>query len=194
MRNGRSLALGLLVSIHLCLPAVGEGKSIVVVLRYDDYSSRPERREFDRALVRTLSQLDVPCTFGVIPYACAGDERDPNKQPLIPLKAAEVEILQDLVGAEQIEVAQHGYSHQTITAGGRPSEFVGMSMADQLQTIRRGKRHLESLLQREVTTFIPPWNSYDSDTVEALSHCGFRTLSAAPGGITGTSDAAPSSD
>jgi hypothetical protein len=40
-----------------------------------------------------------------------------------------------------------------------------------------GKATLESLYHVSVTTFIPPWNSYDENTLRALDELGFKVVS-----------------
>ena len=74
------------------------------------------------------------------------------------------------VAAGHAEVALHGYSHQL--AEGTPlTEFAGLSYRDQERRITAGKAELERQLGVRVSTFIPPWNSYDIRTVRALPLC-----------------------
>jgi hypothetical protein len=56
--------------------------------------------------------------------------------------------------------------------------MAGRLEEDQAADIATGKRELETLLGSSVTTFIPPWNSYDAATVRALERSGFTCLSA----------------
>jgi hypothetical protein len=46
-----------------------------------------------------------------------------------------------------------------------------------LERIKKGKKYLEGELDLSVLTFIPPWNSYDGDTIRALKNAGIRNLS-----------------
>ena len=84
-----------------------------------------------------------------------------------------------------VEVALHGFNHQTNRreeAGGN-SEFEGLGYDEQYMKISRGKAILENQLGLKITTFVPPWNSYDSTTLRVLEVSGFSTISA---GLWGT--------
>jgi hypothetical protein len=74
------------------------------------------------------------------------------------------------------EIALHGYSHQT-TSVPTHTEFAGRAPGEQRTRIIQGKHELERQLGAPVTTFIPPWNSYDQCTVTALEEAGFTCLS-----------------
>ncbi|MCS6862490.1 MAG: DUF2334 domain-containing protein [Abditibacteriales bacterium] len=60
----------------------------------------------------------------------------------------------------------------------RNSEFVGLQFEEQLRKIEQGKRALEEWLETPVVSFIPPWNTYDEQTVRALDAVHIRALSA----------------
>ena len=49
-----------------------------------------------------------------------------------------------------------------------------------------GKQFLEEELKIPVTIFIPPWNSYDYNTIRALEQSGFQCLSAGSSGPSGS--------
>jgi len=187
------VALKIMVLVLLCLflilpeTAIGfEQKQITVVFRYDDYSSLSPT-DMEVKLINAFQKYKMPCTFGVIPYMCAGDIHDPNPQNVVPLTPMKASILKDAIEAHILEVALHGYSHQTIrlkSKGRGNTEFSSLNYDSQKQKIANGKALLEKMLDTQVNTFIPPWNSYDMNTLHALEELGFKNISAGKVGVT----------
>lgn len=152
---------------------------ITLIFRYDDYSATSDSG-VEKKFVQILQKFQMPCTFGVIPFVCQGSSHDLSPQPQLPLSREKVELIQEAVKAGLIEVALHGFSHQTV---GKPSwfgysEFLGLSLPDQLKKIKAGKEYLEKVFACGIVTFIPPWNSYDQGTLIALEKLRFLCLSA----------------
>lgn len=147
-----------------------EQKQITVVFRFDDYSSGSPT-EFELKLLNSFKNFNAPVTFGVIPHR------------LSPMKAA---ILRENVKSGVLEVALHGYTHQSFRTktNGDFSEFSGRDYDSQLQIITAGKNLLEEMLGIQISTFIPPWNSYDINTLRVLEKIGFKTISADIHGVT----------
>ncbi|MFC2071743.1 DUF2334 domain-containing protein [Chloroflexota bacterium] len=169
-----------------------EQKEITVVFRYDDYSS-VSSTDIDVKLINAFQKYDVPSTFGVIPYP-VGDQHDSTTQDVVPLTPVKASILKDAIEANVLEVAQHGYSHQTIRTvsyftgvsqiEGGYTEFSGLDYDSQKQRIAEGKALLEGMLDTQVTTFIPPWNSNDLNTIRALEDLDFKIISAGMDSVT----------
>jgi predicted deacetylase len=163
---------------------------ITVVFRYDDYSSLSSA-EIETNVLNLFQKMKIGCTVGVVPFICAGDGHNPAPQEVIPLTVKKFEILKKLSENDLLEVALHGYSHQ-YTGRRHPffsdfhgvnyTEFYGMEYSEQLARLEKGKSYLEELFQKKVTTFIPPWNSYDLNTILALEKSNFECLSAGPRG------------
>lgn len=177
----------LIVIVLLCVVGAAEAISgsgqgqVTVVFRYDDYSSlSPTNLEIK--LIKAFKKHHVPCTFGVIPYRCAGEELDPTPQSVVRLTPAKAIILKNAVQAGILEVALHGYSHQTtpLTTERRPryTEFFGVDYGDQILKIAKGKKLLEEMVSTRITTFIPPFDSYDLNTIWALEKTEFKSISA----------------
>ncbi len=164
--------------------STAEEKQIIVVFRFDDYSSR-SATDMEVKLIEAFHKHNIPCTFGVIPYACAGDYHDTRSQGVIPLTPMKANILNNAIKAGILEVALHGYSHQTIREGadGGYTEFSGLDYIEQEKKIVKGKNLLEEMLDIQVTTFIPPWGSYDLNTIRALEKLGFNAISAGTHGV-----------
>jgi len=151
------------------------GKKINVVFRYDDYSAR-SRTDIELKILDAFRKSKASITFGVIPFVVAGNVHDPLPQKLLPLTPAKCNILKDAFADGTLDIALHGYSHQT-TNPQKMTEFSGVDYTNQLERLTKGKQFLETFIGAPVNTFIPPWNSYDSNTLHALEELGFRTVS-----------------
>ncbi len=58
------------------------------------------------------------------------------------------------------------------------SKPVPLSPAEQTRLIREGMHHLASAFNQRIQGFVPPWNTYDAWTTQALTDAGFEFLSA----------------
>ncbi len=155
-----------------------EPKTITVVFRFDDCSSI-SGTDFYVKMIDALQTYNLSCTIGVVPCLSDKDILDPSPQGVILLSPEKAGILKDTMDTT-VEVALHGYSHQTRRASseGGYTEFAGLDYDGQRQKIVEGKKLLEDMLDTKITTFTPPWNSYDSTTVQVLEELNFTTISA----------------
>lgn len=189
--------------LQISLPAIGAtdasrgrtadgGQRVTVVFRYDDYSNR-SRTDIERRIIATFRKNRLPITFGVIPFSSSNREYGDAPGLLTPLSEAKAAILREGASDGTVEIAQHGFTHREKTVfsdgevvpTGAKTEFVGLGYVDQLEQITRGKQYLEKVVRRPVATFIPPWNSYDINTVRVLEKLRFKYLS------TGLQEAGP---
>lgn len=177
------IILPLSVSLMSATIKGSKQKQITVVFRYDDYSSYSSRTDLEVKLINTFQKYNLPITFGVIPYVAARNFGNPDPQDVLPLTPVKANILKDAVKAGIVEVALHGYSHQTIQRGPPYTEFSGMDYSTQYQRIDKGKNLLEKTLGIQIPTFIPPWNRYDLNTLRVLEKLGFKTISADSAGV-----------
>ena len=157
------------------LPATDE-EPINVVFRFDDYSARSSTA-MEEKIIELFASLNVPVTFGVIPYVCAGGLHNTSPQQVIPLPADKLAILRHGIKNGTVDVALHGYSHQA-TLSGHYTEFAGLDYYLQVDRLVKGKKFLEQMTGAPVTSFIPPWNKYDLNTIKALDMIGFSAISA----------------
>lgn len=154
-----------------------------LVVRYDDFSNgSPD--DLDGFLVETAVASGVPLSVAAIPLgwgpsesrgvdAEAGGETE-------ALRADKAAILAPGLNSGTIALAQHGFDHTAVGRDplGRPAEFSGQSVTEQVHRAGRGRAHLESVFGAPPTTFVPPWNRFDPATVAALGQLGFDVLSA----------------
>jgi peptidoglycan/xylan/chitin deacetylase (PgdA/CDA1 family) len=152
-----------------------EEKKIIVVFRYDDYSSGSQT-DLEVRLINAFKKYHINCTFGVIPFVSAGDVHSFSPQDVIPLSPKKACILKNAVITGTLEVALHGYSHQNVREKGGYTEFLGLDYNSQVLRLEKGRDFLESILNTRINIFIPPWNSYDLNTLHALKKLGFRYI------------------
>jgi len=167
------------LSFSVKADTITEGKKIIVVFRFDDYSSRSST-DIEIKLIDAFQKYNACCTFAVIPYVCAGDINDTRPQDIVALTSVKADILINAIEAGVLEIALHGYSHQTIRERMYfgSTEFSGLDYNAQVKKIAKGKEYLEKILDTRITTFIPPWGGYDLNTIRALEKLDFKTISA----------------
>lgn len=165
-----------LLMITACNNQIDEKKRITVVFRFDDPSALSST-ETELKVIDVFREHNASLTFGVIPFKCIGSTRDVSPQELVPLDAKKASILHQAVQEGVVDIALHGYSHQMRDTK-LWTEFQGMDYGEQKQRLAKGKNYLETLIGTSIDTFIPPYNTYDLNTLKALESVGFTTLSA----------------
>jgi hypothetical protein len=145
---------------------------IPVAFRLDDPSAT-SNHALERAIIERLAYHRVPATFAVIPFREA-------EGSVVGMTGADAAHLIEAVNAGIIEIAVHGYAHRVRgrTGDGNWTEFAGLSAGRQRTDLEAARRQLETVFGRRVAGFVPPWNSFDSDTVAALEDLDFDYLSA----------------
>ncbi len=169
----------LVILLALSITHSAKHQEIIVVFRYDDYSACSPTN-FEIKLINTFKNSNIHLTVGIIPYVASGDVHNPSSQEVIPLSKEKARILKTAMDSEIVEPALHGYSHQTIKDCKKSgcTEFSGLSYEKQMEKIVKGKKLLEDELDTKITTFIPPWNSYDMNTLQCLENSDFNCISA----------------
>jgi peptidoglycan/xylan/chitin deacetylase (PgdA/CDA1 family) len=161
------------------IPPKHSAKDIIIVFRYDDYSDRSDTNA-EIAIFNAFRKHGLRLTVGVIPFPTKGRCIDPSPQESIELSDRKAAILLEAIAAGTVEPAQHGCTHHT-TRGrwdGGFTEFDDVDYDTQLQLIKRGKAYLEQRLGQRMEIFIPPFNTYDENTLKALNEAGFRAIAA----------------
>lgn len=153
-------------------------KIVKVVFRLDDYSAL-SHTAFETWLIRTFRSHGWSCLFGVIPLVAKGDWFAFSEQlETLALDARKIALLKTAVEDGTVELALHGLTHQSAHQydGRHHSELAGLTYAEQYDKLKTGKNLLEQWLGLSVDFFVPPWNSYDSNTLQALSDLGFHAV------------------
>lgn len=178
--------LSILILLALC-PQIGAAKNpahyVTLVFRYDDYSSRSDTA-IEKRIIADFKKYNISCTFSIIPFIKAKNYLEFEPQEIIPLSPEKITIAQEAIRAGAMDAAQHGYSHQTLQTKGWHTEFMSLDYETQMDKIKRGKAFLEKALDVPITTFVPPYNSYDAITMEVLEKLNFQCLSAGMDGVT----------
>lgn len=141
----------------------------ITIFRNDDIQPWYNTEEM-RAVDDVFIEEEVPVTLGVIPNP-GGD---------LPLTDDEqtCEYLGSLQSnyPGQFEMALHGYTHLPETDFYNGSEFGGLPYDEQMDRFDDGERILGECVEPS-TTFVPPMNTYDDDTVRAAGESGYTTIS-----------------
>lgn len=146
--------------LHTCKPIKIRFSGRTVILRLDDVQALAWR-DISIQMIDEALRRNMPVVLGVIPMRLERDEKMVDY-----LKRNEC----------NIEIAQHGWSHN-IDSNLDIAEFSDLSKEEAYAKIIKGKRVLESITNRPITTFIPPNNRYSSGTVAALDETGFKVVS-----------------
>lgn len=145
---------------------------IRVAIRFDD-PSPTSHQALEAALISALQRAGARATFAVIPFT----DRPEGQLALGAERAVH------LVEAQRygvIEIAQHGCSHRNhATPGQKKTEFRGVAGEEQERLIDAGAAKLRELFGVDsLAGFVPPWNSFDVQTMRALVRSGRTYLSA----------------
>jgi len=162
--------------------------TVALVFRFDDYSARSDTA-LEKPILESFRRTHTPLTVSVIPRVASISSFDPSPQEGVPLPEEKIQLLKAALRAGGVEVALHGFSHQTVRRkignvflkpfGRYHSEFIGVDEASQRKKISEGRGILERELGVRAETFVPPWNGYDQTTLRVLESLGFTTFSAA---------------
>lgn len=179
-----SISLIILLFIVIFVGFANENKQekqISVVFRFDDFSARSST-EIDLSIIDVFRKHNLSISIGVIPFVVEGNNRDPSKQKLLPLPIKKQEILRNGFNDGILDIALHGYSHQTIKSN-NIMEFATLDHSSQLKRLTLGQQYLENIIGSSITGFVPPWNRYDFNTLIALEKLNFSFISASKNGF-----------
>ncbi|MEZ0123236.1 MAG: DUF2334 domain-containing protein [Candidatus Reddybacter sp.] len=143
---------------------------INIALRFDD-PSISSNHELEKAVIAICAKYGVKINLAVIPYKLV----DQTIKPLTALAA------RHLIEAEDkgwIEISQHGHSHQNCAPADKgPSEFKHRSFEEQIDLLNAGKGLLNDIFKKKNRGLVPPWNSFDKNTLLAAKQLDFNFIS-----------------
>jgi peptidoglycan/xylan/chitin deacetylase (PgdA/CDA1 family) len=167
------------VALSLCSSQIVNGQhNPKVVFRYDDYALIPS--EINDSITNIFIENKIPLCLGVIPFDTANSLIfNLNRQQLNDLKLK--------IQTGKIEIALHGYNHKNqlgipFFAHKSFSEFADVNRGTQYEKLAKGKRTLDSLLQINTNIFVPPFNTYDKNTLKVLEDLHFDIISGSMSG------------
>jgi peptidoglycan/xylan/chitin deacetylase (PgdA/CDA1 family) len=135
--------------------------AVKVVFRFDDPTILGD--SITMRVLHLFNEKEIPLTIAMIP--CDSAER-----PYTLTDSAYYEALQK----PNIEIALHGYNHANINQHG---EFGSLDLAETNRRIKLGKEILETQLDKELVTFIPPFNTTNKYVSQAMLQNGLYILS-----------------
>jgi len=117
---------------------------------------------------------NVPVTLGIIPHPYLN--RSGNE---LYMDQAFLHYMKSICFNPLFEIAQHGYTHKDATGTLNKSEFYGVPCSSQHTTIEQGQIDIEKAFGVKPTTFMPPFDRGDENTLKALKALGFTEYSTA---------------
>jgi len=154
----------------------------MLTFRFDDYSAAERIKvEVDETIFRTFRTHQVPLTVAVTPRMVS-DVHDAACESYSELGSdrRRIDLLKEGLDAGW-ELALHGLTHRRSVVRDY-TEFAMVSRAIQVARIREGREKLlEWFPSAPLRVFVPPWNSFDSITVEAAAANSFEVLCAGSG-------------
>ena len=175
--------------VFICIPFLflscskinNKDKVINIIFRYDDASATTSS-SIETKILSLFSKHNLPLTFAIIPYRCTGKTTDINNTEVFTYPQNKANLLKKYIENGTLEVALHGYSHQTISTT-EWTEFKNVPYEEQLEKLTKGKKLLESFFGENIYSFVPPYNTYDLNTLKALKTLNIHTISADMQGI-----------
>lgn len=150
---------------------------VTVFFRFDDFSETSPLA-VEAGLVDALRSHQFCATFAVIPAVTEGSYHQPGDRGILPLGPEKARFLRRAVEDGAVDVALHGWNHRTVATKAPHSEFVGLASDDQVAKITQGQELLRRSIDVDARVFVPPWNSYDDATLDALVGRGITCMSA----------------
>ncbi len=180
--------LTLMVPCLVLLVSIPAPAASILIFRLDDYRaaipSDVDRLSIDIRILDLFSRYEIPLTLAVIPLAQTGQGgSDVSAYRPITKDRERIRLITETFKAADIEIALHGLRHERNNVG--RSEWRKRPYLDQLADLTIGKQMLEESFGRPVTTFVPPWNSLEWNTIIALEQLSFTCLSSSPSLIPG---------
>jgi peptidoglycan/xylan/chitin deacetylase (PgdA/CDA1 family) len=134
-----------------------------------------------RAAAQVHIDEGVPVTIGVVPAAIFPSQNATNDDLW---NSPFAQYIRSLASTTLFEIAQHGYNHSDNSARynvSLASEFRGMPYYGQYELIENGRSIMQQAFGSTPTTFIPPFNTGDENTLKALAALGYTVYSSYEG-------------
>jgi peptidoglycan/xylan/chitin deacetylase (PgdA/CDA1 family) len=138
--------------------------------------------KFYDSLFYIFQKNNIPLSLGIIPFDKNGIiHNEMNQEQLADLKLR--------IKSGEIEIALHGFNHSdnelckgSFLTSPVKSEFAKLEYNNQFKRINKAKNSIDSLLNIKVNIFIPPFNSYDDNTLKVLDSLKFAIISSSMDG------------
>jgi len=146
-----------------------------VIFREDDVAPNADFAEL-QAVNQVHIDKNVPVTLGIIPHPYPA----PSGNQLIEVNQTFFDYMQSLTSNHLFQFAQHGYTHLDVGPSPEgPSEFYGRPYAAQYDAIKQGRDDITQAFGVTPTSFLPPFDKSDNNTLKAAEALGFTEYSTA---------------
>jgi peptidoglycan/xylan/chitin deacetylase (PgdA/CDA1 family) len=190
------------LSVQICCASAGQ---TIICFRCDDiyYSNDEGNKNFEtvKSLVAIFTKNNTPITLGITPDAhfsfyygtvplLRGNKKITDNGSKIPdgffyRNSQVAALLRSELSNKNIEIALHGYNHLKNNVS-KDSEWIGLTGKEQDERISKALKILKDALDTtDIATFIPPWNSFDLNTLATLKSHRFNYLSGDVGVVKG---------
>lgn len=142
-----------------------------VIFRDDDVAPKAKFAEL-QAVNNVHNDKNVPVTLGIVPYNNASASQKLTADPQF------FNYMRVLASNPLFEFAQHGYTHKDMSTAST-SEFFGRPYGEQYNAIKKGRDDIIRAFGAMPTTFIPPFDKGDNNTLKAAKALGFTKYSTA---------------
>lgn len=139
------------------------GSGLNIIVRSDDIAPLWST-DNEIYLMEYIRNMSIPQTVGVIPYSNMGTIKLGDDTKL-------VNYLVSIKNDPLIEIGLHGFDHSV-------DEFLGIGQIAASSKITEGRNVLKNTLSVDTTTFLPPYYSYDENTLYGASDAGIKIFSA----------------
>lgn len=145
---------------------------INIVFRLDDPSPISDHAA-ESTIIEIFRRCGFPLSVAVVPFRIKDGK-------LFAITRDNATHLWEAFSRDEIDILLHGHSHISRSNGlnGNQTEFAGLDPEEQRRLIIEGSDQLFEFTGRAVNCFVPPWNSYDWNTLRVLDDLGFSTISA----------------
>lgn len=142
---------------------------ITIAFRYDDFSEISDS-VIEKKVAELFQKYNFKLTAGVIPF---GIEEVNGETRIHPLTQRKGEFLKEYSDKGVFDIALHGFNHTWRING----EFAGLDYFEQKNMLSDGRQQIFDAVGIEASTFIPPWNRNDLNTLKALEDLSFKCIS-----------------
>jgi hypothetical protein len=146
---------------------------VKVVFRYDDFLLKPSL--LNDSLLNIFSRNKIPLCIGIVPFDTSGNL-------INTMDSVQISDLRSRISRGEVEVALHGFNLRNHLKPGwvsksTYSEWAAIQYDVQLKKLAYGKKVLDSVLATNIRVFVPPFNTYDDNSLKALAPLGFEIIS-----------------
>lgn len=148
---------------------------IKIIFRFDDPSEISDH-DLEIKILNLFIKYNAKICLAIIPF-----KKRINDETIWTITDSKIKHIIESVEIGVVEVAQHGCSHvdEGMNCIGSPSEFSGVPYDYQARKIMEGRELLSSIFNTPIIGFVPPFNTYDANTVKILAENNYEYISAA---------------